>query len=160
MQDVDMKGEETEVLDAEEIELPEALDETVSEKAEAINDTPCEDNEESADTEVDYAALAAEDLKVLKAEFRELSGLSDISELENPMRYAALRDLGLSPLEAYLATSRRHKKDNRSHLYATRTVTSTPQGSMSEAELTAAREIFSGVSDAEIRRLYKRVSAK
>ena len=160
MQDVDMKGEETEVLGAEEIEPTGAPDETVSDKAEAIDNTPCEDNEENADTEVDYAALAAEDLKALKAEFRELSGLSDISELENPLRYAALRDLGLSPAEAYLATSRRQKKDNRSHLYATRTVTSSPQGSMSEAELTAAREIFHGVSDAEIRRLYKRVSTK
>ena len=160
MQEVDMKGEETEVLGSEEIEPTGAPDETASDKAEAIDNTPCEDTEENADTEVDYAALAAEDLKALKAEFRELSGLSDISELENPLRYAALRDLGLSPAEAYLATSRRQKKDNRSHLYATRTVTSSPQGSMSEAELTAAREIFHGVSDAEIRRLYKRVSTK
>ena len=67
--------------------------------------------------EIDYAALAKEDVKILSEEFSELEGLSDITELENPLRYAALRDLGLTPTEAYLATTRRKReRDNRAHL--------------------------------------------
>ena len=89
----------------------------------------------------------------------ELSELGDISELNNPLRYAALRDLGLSPAEAYLATAKRSpRRDNRSHLSAIRTVSYAPQGSMSESELIAAREIFTDISDAEIRKLYKKVN--
>ena len=157
-----MEEVKSEMLTAEDLTEPSEVDGTPSPEAEDSlqNDTPCEDNEEKAEVDVDYAALAAEDVKALKSEFHELSGLTDICELENPIRYAALRDLGLTPAEAYLATAKRQRKDNRSHLYATRTVASAPQGSMSESEMMAAREIFTGVSDAEIRRLYKRVSAK
>ena len=114
-------------------------------------------NDNKADA-VDYAAVVEEDIRILKEEFRELSSLSDICELDDPLRYAALRDLGLTPVEAYLATAKRQRKDNRSHLVATRTVSRAPVGSMSDAELMAAREIFDGVSDSEIRKLYKRVT--
>lgn len=157
MEEVEMQTEEIEAVgECAEVEGGAASD-TEGIK---ISDNPSEDNEDGSEVGIDYAALAAEDLKALRSEFRELSGLTDICELDNPLRYAALRDLGLTPAEAYLATAKRQKKDNRSHLYATRTVTAAPQGSMSEAEMAAAREIFSGVSDAEIRKLYKRVSAK
>ena len=107
---------------------------------------------------VDYAVIVEEDLRILKEEFRELSSITDITELNDPLRYAALRDLGLTPAEAYLATAKRQKRDNRSHLVATRTLSAAQNGSMSDAELAAAREIFVGVSDAEIRKLYKRVT--
>ena len=107
---------------------------------------------------VDYAAVVEEDIKRLRAEFSELRELSDICELDNPLRYAALRDLGLTPAEAYLATAKKAKKDNRAHLYATRTVAKVSQNTMTEAEMTAARELFSDISDAQIRRLYKRVT--
>ena len=117
-----------------------------------------EETGENADGDIDYAAVVEEDIKLLKAEFSELASLSDICELNDPLRYAALRDLGLSPIEAYLATAKRVKKDNRSHLVATRTVSVAKSDFMSEAELAAAREIFTGVSDREIRKLYKRVT--
>ena len=107
--------------------------------------------------EVDYAALIVEDVKELKREFYELSGLSDITELENPLRYAELRDLGLSPREAYLATRKRHS-DNRSHLRSIHNVKSTHQNTMSDSEMAHARELFGDISDAEIRKLYKRVT--
>ena len=113
---------------------------------------------EAAGPHKDYAAIAEDDLRILKAEFEELSDISDITALPSPLRYAALRDLGLSPTEAYLATSAHRKRDNRSHLVATRTVSVSKSGAMSEAELSAAREIFSGISDSEIRRLYKKVT--
>ncbi len=117
-----------------------------------------EELEHNANSDIDYAAVVEEDLRVLREEFGELSSLTDITELNDPLRYAALRDLGLTPVEAYLATAKRQKKDNRSHLVATRTVSAAQNGSMSESELSAAREIFVGVSDAEIRKLYKRVT--
>lgn len=117
---------------------------------------------EAADTaasdEIDYEAVVKEDLKILREEFSELSEITDICELDNPLRYAALRDLGLSPAEAYLATAKRSRKDNRSHLVATRTVSLEKNGTMSDAELASAREIFSNISDREIRKLYKRVT--
>ena len=109
----------------------------------------------------DYEALIARDLEILRASIPELENIKDISELENPVRYGALRDLGLSPEEAWRATSvnaRRHT-DNRAHLRS-----SAPKAvhadtlDMSYRELQAARELFSGIPDAEIQRLYKKVT--
>jgi len=111
-----------------------------------------------ADGATDYAALARRDLSELKEEFPELSGLSSVTELDDPIRYGALRDLGLTPSEAYLATRKRHYADNRSHLRPTRSVARGAAPLMTEAEMSAARELFSGISDSEIRQLYKRVT--
>ena len=108
---------------------------------------------------VDYAQIAMEDLKSLKSEFPELAAIENITQLNNPLRYAALRDLGLSPAEAYLATAKRApRRDNRAHLSAIGTVSYAPQGTMTDSEMSAARELFSDISDAEIRKLYKRVT--
>lgn len=119
-------------------------------------------DEESA---IDYEALAREDLEVLRGEFSDLEGISSLAELDNPVRYGELRDLGLSPREAYLATAmpKREKArpyDNRSHLRS-----SVPKShggrvdTMSVGELREARELFEGMSDAEIVRLYKKVNS-
>ena len=112
-----------------------------------------------ADTEEDYAALAARDLAELTEKFPEARQLSSIAQLPNALRYAQLRDLGLSPTEAYLATGRiKAPADNRAHLHSR-----VPRGSsdagkdMRASELSSARELFSSLSDDEIRRLYKRV---
>lgn len=118
-----------------------------------------EEPEAASERAIDYAQLAREDIATLKSEFPELSEIEDICELNNPLRYAALRDLGLSPAEAYLATAKRApKRDNRAHLSAIRTVSYAPQGSMTESEMAMARELFSDISDAEIRKLYKKVN--
>ncbi len=119
----------------------------------------CEDasaNEEH----VDYAQIMREDLEVLRANFPELRELRDISELSGAMRYAALRDLGLTAIEAYLATSHKAaKRDNRSHLSTAVSHTAgAPRVSMSRGELAVARELFSGFSDAQLYSLYKRVT--
>ena len=111
---------------------------------------------------VDYAALAAEDLLALKREFPELSSLGDLTELEDPARYGALRDLGLSAREAYLATTtprRMPREDNRAHLHSAvpKAVRASGDG-MSEGELSAARELFFGLGDAELHRLYQKVT--
>jgi hypothetical protein len=109
----------------------------------------------------DYEALIEKDLEELRNSIPGLEDLSDISELENPVRYGALRDLGLSPREAYMATTgeRKTRSDNRAHLRSSvpRAVHS-DSSDMPYRELALAREIFSGVSDAEIQRLYKKVT--
>ncbi len=125
------------------------------------------DFNESADTCVEissdgYEELIERDLDALRAAIPELENIKDISELENPVRYGALRDLGLSPEEAYRATTTGRKErrpDNRAHLRSSvpRAVRS-PESNISYRELEIAREIFSGVSDAEIQRLYRKVT--
>ena len=113
-----------------------------------------------ADAPVDYEQIIKEDLAILRANFPELSGIRDISELSGAMRYAALRDLGLTAIEAYLATSQRVvKRDTRSHLSSAVSHTAgIPGGSMSRGELAVARELFSGMTDSELYNLYKRVT--
>ena len=65
--------------------------------------------------------------------------------------------IGLSE-EAYLATRKRERADNRSHLYPSPTVASFESGAVPEADMRAAREIFGDISDREIRKLYKKVT--
>lgn len=149
---------ENEVISTEEeIGTPTEADETEIEIPKS--DEPRESSSEIERSEgTDYDALAKEDLRILKSEFPELNSLVDISELENPLRYAALRDLGLTPAEAYLATARKRRGDNRSHLHSSVPKHSAfPGPGISESELTAAREIFPDMSDNEIRQLYRKV---
>ena len=54
--------------------------------------------------EVDYASVLTADIEELKATFPELRSMDNISELADPIRFGALRDLGLSAKEAYLAS--------------------------------------------------------
>ena len=108
---------------------------------------------------VDYEALIASDLDTLRTEFPELSGIRDITDLNNPLRYAALRDLGLTPEEAYMATAKRKAQDTRAHLRSAHGKSAaTSIGMMSQYELASARELFPGMSDSELQRLYKKVT--
>ncbi len=131
--------------------------------ADSFEDTASSDEEkpEKTDTAAYFDSLMAEDLRALKAEFPALHKLGSITELDNPKRYAQLRDLGLSPSEAYRAsTARGISPDTRAHLTsAAPKFASTPRGMMSDAELSAARDIFDGMSDSEIKRLHKRVTS-
>ena len=121
--------------------------------------SPSAEAAEISEVSIDYAAIVRSDVAELSAEFSELNGLTDITELENPIRYAALRDLGLTAAEAYLATTKnRRRADNRSHLFGMPMVSSAPTGSMPDRELETAREIFTDMSDAQIRKLYKKVT--
>ena len=163
-------------MNAEEVKSEEAVECITENDAEC---TPPEDGSEEVaepgeeepsqseenETRIDYEALAREDVSSLKREFAELSALSSILELDNPTRYGELRDLGLSPREAYLATRTRGKEktvvyDNRSHL---RSAIPKSHGggidTMGIGELREARELFAGMSDAEIIRLYKKVNS-
>ena len=110
--------------------------------------------------EIDYAELARSDMQELIAEFPYLRGKTSVAELDNPLRYAALRDLGLTPREAYLATGAPISRyDNRSHLRSAVPSHAAASENMLDARgLEAARELFAGLSDREIQRLYKKVS--
>ena len=147
-------------------EAPAALEQATTTESEAPADESSapleapEENEIEKDA-MDYAALAAEDLAELKAQFPMLKTLSSLASLPDPVRYAELRDMGLSPKEAYLATggTARRKSDNRAHLLSAVPRASALASNLpSSEEMAEARRIFSNLSDAQIHRLYKRVT--
>ena len=119
-----------------------------------------EDTQQIDQNETDYASVAKKDLQELISIFPHLSSKRSITELDNPLRYAALRDLGLSPKEAYLATSQGETVyDNRSHLRsAVPKRIGTSEKAMTHSELESARELFGNLSDGELQRLYKKVT--
>ena len=136
----------------------DATDEATAEEMSTEEETPVP-VEKTAEEEIDYEAMIASDVQALKSEFPELRGIKDVTDLDNPLRYAALRDLGLTPAEAYLATAKRRAQDNRAHLRSAHGRNAAlSMGMMSQHELAAARDLFPGLSDSEIQRLYKRVS--
>ena len=129
-------------------------------EAEAATEPAGSPEAEPTAEEVDYAAVLGADIEELKATFPELGGMQDIEELANPVRFGALRDLGLSAKEAYLASGgKKRSYDNRTHLVA-----SVPGGArsavdgISRAELDMARDIFGSMSESEIQRLYRKVT--
>jgi len=144
---------------------------TADEAVEAPTDEPASENQEVTNEaaealtdggagEIDYAALVEDDLAELRREFGEGRCPAAIADLKNPVRYGALRDLGLTPKEAYLASGgRREAYDNRTHLTST-----VPSGRGISKEAIPRRDIeamkahFPDLSDAEIQRLYRKVT--
>lgn len=116
---------------------------------------------QATDPPVDYAALAAEDLDEIKRIAPSLAGLSHLAELPNALRYATLRDAGLSVEEALYAACHAfvapHAADNRAHLRSAVPIgaAGTPSR-MTAAEMRQARELFSELSEGEIEHLYAR----
>lgn len=142
-------------------ECVNAEDEITETTDDAADGTVAEDDGEDTAEQAcpDYGEIAANDLISLKRSFPELRNVSDITELDNPMRYAALRDLGLTAEEAYLATNRRKVPyDTRAHLTRSVPGGASAVNEMSQNDYDMAREIFSDMSDAEIRKLYRKVT--
>lgn len=115
---------------------------------------------QSSEHEVDYASVLNADIEALRGEFPELASMEGIGELADPIRFGALRDLGLTAKEAYLASGgRRRAYDNRTHL-----ISSVPGGArsavdgISRQELDMARDLFDGMSESEIQKLYRKVT--
>ncbi len=111
--------------------------------------------------EADYEAVARADMDALKAQFPALSALTSLAELPDPARYGELRELGLSPREAYLAIggTPKRKSDNRSHLFSSVPRTSAHGRDLPTSEQMAeARRLFTDLNDAQIHRLYKKVT--
>ena len=124
-----------------------------------VEETEIDESDSGDNEEINYAELIASDVETLKAEFPELRGITDITDLHNPLRYAALRDLGLTPEEAYLATAKRRVQDTRAHLRSAHgRSAAVPSGMMSQRELSVARDLFPGMSDSDLQRLYKKVT--
>ncbi len=98
-----------------------------------------------------------DDLRVIISEFPELR--SAVGGAINTERYEALRKLGLTVREAYLAASAPKGADNRAHMVAgVPTGAKSPELGMSSAEMEMARCIFDGLSEQEIKRLYSAVT--
>jgi hypothetical protein len=124
--------------------------------AESIKNEESEHNVGANQT--DPSVTVDGDISELKKEFGELINIEKISDLQNPTRYAALRDLGLTPTEAYLATQA-PRSAGKSHLTSSVPRTAKPPvGAMSKEALREAREIFYDMDDGEIQRLYKKVT--
>lgn len=127
---------------------------------------PYTEAEEQTDTVPESAGGAQEstgatfesDLGALLSEFPEIS--SRLSEgFVNTERYAKLRSLGLTPTEAYLATSRTRSANNRSHLVSSVPAGArTPMSGMSASEMENAKYLFSDLTEREIVALFNRVN--
>ena len=135
---------------------PESMDpSSIPEAEEAIDAT--ETDITSEDTKITHIE---QEISGLGYQFDEIAHSKDPSSLFNTERYRELRSLGLSEREAYLATRISPREDNRAHLSASfAREAKTPSSTMPETELRRVRDLFEGMSDAEIRRLYKRVNA-
>ncbi len=122
---------------------------------------PPASSQEAEAPQTDYADLAAQDMAALRRAFPECTDMEGLWQLERPLRYAELRDMGLSPEEAYLATTHRHPSyDNRRHLQSSVPRAAAGPTGMSASEMAAARELFEGLTDAELSALYRRVAPR
>jgi hypothetical protein len=118
----------------------------------------------------EFEKMATADLAALKQEFPELKNLKHISEIPNFKRFGECRDKGLSPKEAFSAanpdgirdnvanaTRRAALNDTKNHLKS-----NVPKGakdnalSIPKSELAEWREMFPGLSEKELRALYKK----
>ena len=151
-----IKENEGNIPVSEEKAVPEAA---VTEAAEKIGEPLGNDADTQPHAGTDYAELLKSDMNELTEEFSSGEAMK-ITDLKNPIRYGALRDLGLTPKEAYLASGgRKEKLDNRAHLSSSvPRKMSTAFTEIPRAELDAARELFSDMNDSEIRNLYKKVT--
>lgn len=149
-----IEGDENTIAQAE--DSKEAISNAQEDSVPSPSDAGTEQTHEET---ADYSKIMEEDLRALKAEFSELASMKDICELKNPIRYGALRDLGLTAKEAYLASGgRRATSDNRAHLHSSVPKGATsPLGEIPRKEFEMAREIFSDLSDGEIQKLYRKV---
>ena len=135
-----------------EITAPDGMPE-----GEAVEET---EETESTEAEASEEHISIDDeLSALAEEFPVLCDGSPESHL-NTERYEELRALGVTPREAFLATVKpRGAQDDRAHLGAgvpKRARVNT--GAMSMSDLRSARAIFTGMSDEQIRDLYRRVT--
>lgn len=127
---------------------------------------------DTADMPMDYAKMAADDLAIINRTFPGL-GLTDLRKIDNPGRYGAMRDMGLSPEEAFRATNHerirahtaaaeRARADSKSHIRGDmpKKQGSADDFSLSAKEMREARELFPDKSDKEITALYRSVSKR
>ena len=150
MDELTVNTEETEKTEAP---IAEPTDGT--EKAET--DAPEHEAEENG--EIDYAKRLDEDLAQIREQFPSLHGLRDVTDLKDPLRFGALRDLGLSAKEAFLASGgAKAGYDNRTHLTASVPKRASNGIEMTRKEYEVVKDLFSHLSDSEIKKLYQRAT--
>ena len=164
------------------VEEEDALKGLMKVAAEAANQTPEEyeaevnkqENEEIARNMLRsqlFEAKAAADLKELHEAYPETRQYKHIKELppEILKTFGAQRDAGFSVKQAYAAANpdgirkdvatsvkKQAQHDTKAHLKSAMTKpTKSDEVAMSKAEVLSWRELFPGLSDAEIKKLYK-----
>lgn len=131
-----------------------------------------EGEKSGAATPTDYAELAKSDLEAIRRSFPGI-GVTDLRKIDNPGRYGTLREMGLSPEEAFRATnherirshiaaSARAKADGKAHI---RGDMPARQGSAEGFSLTSTqmreyRDLFPDKSEKEITELVRSVSKR
>lgn len=143
-------------------EAPAEVTEALTEQAEAQEPTAEAPVAQPTPAPVDYAALAAADLAEIKRLDPTYAPASHLSELPFARRFAALRDMGLSVVEALAAVTPRFSPyDTRSHLRPSAPGGArNPEGCLSAEEMKAAKMLFSDLSEKELHSLYRRVTAE
>ena len=140
----------------EEMNEIQLAEESVQEEA-TLAETPSEDVGAVSEPAEDFSD--GEDLLALQSEFPEMRGKS-LADLPSPRRFGELRELGLSPREAYLATRERVTVGGKSHLRASQPTHSVSRTSaMTAGEMREAASLFPKLSGREIVSLYKRVNS-
>ena len=130
------------------------------------------DGEDHSDEEIeseDYEARAAADTEALNLLFPSLA-LTSLGELDAPVRFAELRELGLSVEEAFYASNHRmlagtvalptpdERRAGKAHMTTARPSASGKGVEVPPSVLHQAHRIFEGMSDREIASLYKRTA--
>ena len=141
--------------------IAEAKGVSVEEYRSSIGMTEPPKQEESLGTQETISQLLSlkvkADIDAINSRFPDAK-ISSLEDIKNSSQYVALRDKGVSPEEAY-AQAIQPKEDGKKHMTATASKTTPSRGAqMTAFEKKAARDLFPGMSDAEIQKLYKRVS--
>lgn len=115
--------------------------------------------------ETDYAALAESDLAEIRRLAPAFGRVGHLAEMPNALRYAALRDAGLTVEEALHAACHAYlmqpPADNRAHLRSAVPIGAAGSPArMTATELRDARELFGDLTDAELERLYAKCQSQ
>ena len=127
---------------------------------------PDDDAPESDPSEGErFRRQAEEDLARLRRLDPETASYSHLGEMPGAIRFAELRELGLSVEEAYYAVHGANgekptpDRGGRAHLHASVPGRAASGGvGMTVGEIEAARRLFPGLPDREIASLYRRVN--
>ena len=118
-----------------------------------------------ADDEKTFRRQAEEDLAKLKEVAPETAAYGHLGEMPGALRFAELRELGLSVEEAYYAVRGAvgakplPDRGGRAHLHGSVPGRAASGGvGMTAGEIEAARRLFPGLPDREIASLYRRVN--
>ena len=153
-------------------ETPEAGLETGSEPQADVEEIALPDEAEEPDDpapdpapDESFRRQAEEDLARLRLVDPETAAYRHLGEMPGAIRFAELREMGLSVEEAYYAVrganSEKPSPDRggRAHLHASVPGRAASGGvGMTVGEIEAARRLFPGLPDREIASLYRRVN--